>query len=146
MNYLGEKAEHIRGTAWWQGDVPDFSGMVLRARYFGNFTWGLPFSAQAFWESDASGFVNMPENEPSDGEWPYQVDGRNVIPLGTFEWMETQAPQGMAVDDTLHRLLIKQVGDEVVVEASDVGGGCLKNQGSRHRFRSKACTSQHLQG
>ena len=116
-----EKAEHIRGTAWWQGDVPGFSGMVLRARYFGDFTWSFPYSAQAFWESDASGFVNMPENEPSDGEWPYQVDGRNVIPLGTFEWMETQAPQGMAADDTLHRLLIRQVGDEVAVEASDAG-------------------------
>lgn len=99
----------------WQGNVPNFEGMELRARYFANYTWSPQHKAEAYWTSDASGYVDMPNNAPSSGTWPYQMHGQNVIPLGSFEFVETTAPTGMLVDSTPHRCTIKQVGDKVVV-------------------------------
>lgn len=110
-----DKPFHYEDKSDWQGNVPNFSGVTVRARHFGNYTWSPQHTAEAYWSSDNSGFIDMPNEAPSSGTWPYQMHEQNVIPLGSFEFVETTAPTGMLVDPTPHRCTIRQVGDRVVV-------------------------------
>ncbi len=106
-------------TAPWQGDVPDFSNLLVRARYFGNNTWSGDAKASANWAGDRDGYVNMPGKAPAEGTWPYVANGRNVIPLGSFDWTEVRAPIGYAIDSTVRRCKVAERDDVAYIVPGD---------------------------
>lgn len=86
------------------GDIPTLKGIKFRVNYYndlydsvGEAKKHTP-SVSAVFETDEDGFLPFAEATPVNGVWPYHnLDGENIVPLGTVVMEEVSALDGLHV-------------------------------------------------
>ncbi|WP_163226664.1 VaFE repeat-containing surface-anchored protein [Bifidobacterium choloepi] len=80
---------------------------------------GLTPAASAVWETDADGVVDYAAADPVEGSWPFTDEsGNRVLPLGTVEVTETDAPDWAVVAGSGNQgslFTLTDAGDHVTV-------------------------------
>lgn len=100
-----------------EGDVSDFSGIQFTVSYYNGLYDSADeakesgsATASAVFETDKNGLLAFADADPVSGSWPYQKDGKNVLPYGTVVVAEKSSIDGLT-----------KAGDPVAFTVTDNG-------------------------